>query len=110
VTLVIVFAILGTSGCDIKTQSGMSRSNKIDPKVGVHRTVQFRRDALGAGANLPIEPTTNSINGAKVNISGKISKLGDDWIVLTEANSGELRYSGELWIPRSVILLIKVSG
>ncbi len=102
--LVIILGVLGMTGCESKTPSDQSSTNRTYPKAGAYCTVQFRRDALGASANLPISPTTGSINGARVCITGKFSKMNEDWVILTEGDSGEI------WIPRSVILLIKVGG
>jgi hypothetical protein len=39
-------------------------------------------------------------NGAGVCITGKFSRMDEDWVILTEGKD-------ETWIPRSVILLIK---
>ena len=63
-------------------------------------TVQFRRDALGAAASLPISPTTGSINGAETAISGRYVGTREDWVIVS-------RGEHEVWIPRSVILLIE---
>jgi hypothetical protein len=100
--LVMVFVVLGTTGCDNKTSGSQSSPERICPKLGASCTVQFRRDALGASANLPVPPTTSSINGANVSVGGKFSKMNEDWVVLKGGNKGEI------WIPRSVILLIEV--
>ncbi len=102
--LVIILGVLGMAGCESKTPSAQSSTNRIYPKAGAYCTVQFRRDALGASANLPIPPTTGNINGAAVCVTGKFSKMNEDWVILTEGDSREI------WIPRSVILLIKFSG
>ena len=101
--VVIVLTLFAVISCDSKT-SGSKAANRITPKAGAYCTVQFRRDALGASADLPVPPTTGSINGAEVCVSGKFSKMNEDWVVLTEGNGGEI------WIPRSMILLIKVGG
>jgi hypothetical protein len=101
--LIMIFSVLGMAGCESKTSS-RSSTNGICPKAGAYCTVQFRRDALGASRDLPVPPTTGSINGAEVCVSGKFSKMNEDWVVLTESKGGEI------WIPRSMILLIKVSG
>jgi hypothetical protein len=74
------------------------------PTIGKTCTVQFRRDALGAAMNLPVNPTTGSINGAEVMISGTIVDVTPEWIVL---DSG--RENLRTYVPRSVILLLDVS-
>ena len=102
--LVMIFGVLGMTGCESKTPSTRSSTNRICPEAGAYCTVQFRRDALGASRDLPVPPTTGSINGAEVCVSGKFSKMNENWVVLTESNGGEI------WIPRSMILLIKVGG
>ena len=102
--LVLTFVALGTIGCDNKTSDSRSSPESMCPKLGASCTVQFRRDALGASANLPVPPTTSSINGANVSVGGKFSKMNEDWVVLKGGNKGEI------WIPRSVILLLEVGG
>jgi len=81
--------------------AGCERKGHNVPKRGSYCTIQFRRDALGAAADLPIPPTTGSINGASVCVTGKFSRMDEDWVILTEGKDVET------WIPRSVILLIK---
>lgn len=98
--LVITALSLGifvAAGCESKTP----RTTHNAPKQGSYCTVQFRRDALGAAADNPIPPTTGSINGAGVCITGKFSRMDEDWVILTEGKDVET------WIPRGVILLIK---
>ncbi|MBN1805059.1 MAG: hypothetical protein JW837_07400 [Sedimentisphaerales bacterium] len=104
VILIIIFSVLGMIGCERKAPSILSGKNRTCPKAGACCTVQFRRDALGASANLPVPPTTDSINGAGVCVGGKFSKMNEEWVVITKDNSREI------WIPRSVILLIEVGG
>jgi hypothetical protein len=72
-----------------------------NPPGGKEATIQFRRgDSLGGGGNLPVSPTTNSINGATVSLSGKIIKIEADWVVVETKQE-------EIWIPKSAILLIQ---
>ena len=89
-------ALLGSivfSGCD----------HQDAPKLqaGKRCTIQFRRDALGAGATLPISPMTGSINGAETSISGILKRSSSDWVVIEGHNAREIL------IPKSVILLIE---
>lgn len=72
------------------------------PPIGAQCTVQFQRDALGAGANLPIPPRTNQINGADTSVSGTLKQFTTEWIVLDVDGQ-------ELWIPKTVVLLIEVA-
>ena len=69
-------------------------------QTGKACTVQFRRDALGAAANLPVSPTTHNINGAETCVMGTLKRATAEWVVI-EKNAKEI------WVPRSVILLIE---
>jgi hypothetical protein len=90
-----VFALmLILTGCDHARAAGFS-----DPPNGRSCTVQFRRDALGAAASLPVSPMTDGINGADVTVAGTLKHTSDEWVVLDRAGK-------ELWIPKSVILLL----
>lgn len=71
--------------------------------VGEECVVRFRGDALGAGATLPISPTTDSINGADVNQVGKLIAIEGEGIVLEEATPLKRTY----WIPYQVILSVR---
>lgn len=71
------------------------------PPIGAQCTVQFRRDALGSGAELPVPPRTNSINGASTSLSGRLKQFTTDWIVLDVDGQ-------EVWIAKNVVLLIEV--
>ena len=62
--------------------------------IGKPCTVQFKRNALGGAADLPVPPTTGSINGAEVSINGKIRAV-DEYGLLLE--SGEINI-GYRWI------------
>ena len=88
-------ATLSLTGCDNATAADSSAS-----PAGKPCTVQFRRDALGAAASLPISPTTGGINGVDTAISCTFKSTRDDWIIVTRAGK-------EVWIPKSVILLIE---
>lgn len=82
----------------------LSRCNQQDAptlQVGKRSTIQFRRDALGAGAALPIPPMTGMFNGAETSISGTLKRSSSDWVVI------EGRDGREILIPKSVILLIE---
>lgn len=62
--------------------------------------VQFRRDALGAGAALPVPPTTDIMNGAVISISGTLVAVEIDSVVIEIDKKSN-------WIPRDVILCIE---
>lgn len=72
------------------------------PPTGKSVTVQFRRDALGSAHTLPIPPTTDSQNGAQVSLSGSLSLVNPEWIVLQHNSRAH-------WIPREAVLLIRVN-
>ena len=89
--------ILG--GCG--TPSAVVEKPPFAQNIGKNCTVQFRRgDALGAGRDLPVSPTTDNINGADVSVSGKLRAVADGWIAIEFENT-------EYCIPRESILLIK---
>ena len=88
-------ATLSLTGCDKATAADSSGST-----AGKPCTVQFRRDALGAAASLPISPMTGGINGADTAISCTFKSTRDDWVIVNRAGR-------EVWIPKSVILLIE---
>ncbi len=69
------------------------------PTPGSIVTLQFRRDALGAAAQLPVSPTTNGINGAQVSITGQLVTIAEDWIAL------ELKGKRH-WVPRETVLML----
>jgi hypothetical protein len=84
-----------TTGC------GQAAAASAGSPFGREVTIQFRRDALGTAAPLPVSPTTGRINGAEVAVSGRLMKFTEEWIVISQ---GENR---ELWINRSTVLLME---
>lgn len=73
------------------------------PPLGKSCTVQFRRgDALGGAGNLPVNPTTGSINGAEVAVSGTLRSVTSEWLSVEAPNKTML------WIPKESVLLIQV--
>ncbi len=79
--------------------SGCNYADTGGPELGKTCTIQFRRDALGAAANLPISPNTDGINGADTSISGKLVRVTTDWLVIERGGK-------DLWIPQSVVLMV----
>jgi len=74
-------------------------------KIGSPCTVQFRRgDALGGGAGNPVPPTTNVMNGAAVCVSGTLTRVTHDWILVTSEENGGVK---EYHIPKEAILLVE---
>jgi len=88
-----------------------NRPRTVDPKPGTFCTVQFRRDALGGAANLPVSPTTTNINGATVSLQGELIAVSHDAILLDQVNDhyivSDVPQMKRFWIPRSSILSIE---
>tara|TARA_R110002096_G_scaffold163342_5_gene330881 strand:- start:3876 stop:4121 length:246 start_codon:yes stop_codon:yes gene_type:complete len=74
--------------------------SELSDWIGETVRVQFRRDALGAAATLPIGPNTSTINGAETTLVGKLLEVNSSSIVLEESNR-------QKWIPREVILYLQ---
>ena len=91
-SLVAILLLTGANGAIAADQS--------TTPAGKSCTIQFRRDALGAAASLPISPTSSSINGAGTSIHGTFKSIRDEWVIID-------RSGREVWIPKSVILLIE---
>jgi hypothetical protein len=91
--LVVLFITI--SGDHARAASGPP-----DPPHSKPCTIQFRRDALGAAAANPVPPLSDTINGADTSISGTLKHSSAEWAVLE-------RNGQEVWIPKSVILLIQ---
>src|SRR4051812_19714081 len=70
------------------------------PQVGASCHVQFKRDLLGSASQQPIPPTTDSMNGAQVSVSGKLVDLNADWVVL------DIGDNQEIWVQRKNVLLL----
>jgi hypothetical protein len=94
VTTLVCFATISITmllaGCD----------RGLIPPAGKSCTIQFRRDALGTAATMPVPPMTDNINGAETSISGTLKSSAGAWVVLDHGGV-------EVWIPKTAILLIK---
>lgn len=73
-----VLAVLFAGGCGAPADKGPAMG--LRRRVGSECTIQFRRDALGAAAALPISPETTGINGANVVLQGKLLGVDGDWL------------------------------
>ena len=93
--IALLIALVFATSNQTKAALGGERT----PPVGKECVVQFRRDALGTAASLPVAPTTGSINGAQTAIGGKLLMVNSEWVLLNNGN--------DLWIPRASILLIQ---
>jgi hypothetical protein len=83
-------------GCDHSTTA-----DHPSPPVGKSCSIQFRRDALGAGASGPSSALAGNINGADVAISGTLKSTSGEWVVVLDVKGSEI------WVPKAVILLIQ---
>jgi len=82
-------AVLNFADLSVSLPSGCSNPQPLAEKVGQNCTVQFRRgDALGAGGDLTVSPTTNGINVATVSVSGRLRAASVDWIAVESGNRG----------------------
>jgi hypothetical protein len=71
--------------------------------IGKSCTVQFRRNALGGAATLPVPPTTNAVNGADVSLSGALRSVEERGIII---ESGKRLF----WIPTGSILIVELEN
>lgn len=76
-----------------------SHATYLRGQIGKTCKVQFKRNALGGGATLPVSPTTDSINGAVVSVSGTLKAVEHQAIVLASGNQ-------VYWIPEDAILMV----
>lgn len=101
--------LIALSGCVSKVNSETSQSKSSDMSrgelhqwIGKRVSVQFRRDALGAAAPVPVSPTTGSFNGAATIVAGKLIKVDSESIVIGPKERPK-------WIPREVILFVEAN-
>lgn len=101
IAIALLVGIIGCSPPDVAVTDTLNGPDA--PRVGEFVTVQVRRDHLGAGADLPIPPTTHAYNGAETCVSGKLQALTDRWVVV---DSGSERH----WVTRSSVLLVTTAA
>ena len=98
------FTSLFVYGCAKPEGPNLSDDSKkgweLSQWVGESVRIQFRRDALGAAAALPVSPTTGSINGASTSMVGTLELVDSDAIVVKADNRPR-------WVPREVILFVE---
>jgi hypothetical protein len=102
---VLLLAVLAAPGCDDPSSSTNSGGaggggDSAQPAIDSYIIVQIRRDALGA-AGAPLAPMSGPVGGAELAVGGKLRRLNADWVVVESGGR-------EIWIPRSVVLLIDV--
>ena len=105
-SIVLVTGILAAallSGCNSDAPDDMA-SSEMAKWIGKNVIIQFRRDALGAAADLPVSPTTGSINGAKTSIVGLLQTVDATGVTL----GNHQRKGSPRWIPREVILFVEL--
>jgi hypothetical protein len=101
---VVMIAAMLLSGCGDDADTGVT-SGKLSKWIGQNVRVQFRRDALGAAAALPISPETGEINGAATTLIGPLLEASGDSIVI----GNHQRKESQRWIPREVILFVELN-
>jgi hypothetical protein len=74
----------------------------LKQKIGTRVSVEFKRNALGCAANLPVPPTTGTINGADVVQSGTLERVESRAIVISDDHAS-------YWIPMDAILTVTCS-
>lgn len=92
---VVAIVIAGCNQVQNRTEQA-----ELSQWIGENVRVQFRRDALGAAANLPISPKTGEINGASTTLVGTLLNVYSTSIIIEENTR-------QKWIPREVILYIE---
>jgi len=101
-TLLITIASLALVGC----AGGVSGArNAGGPPIGADCRLQFKRSDLGVAASLPVPPTAGAVNGADVNVRGKLLRIDKEWVVLDAVVDAGL--PSKLWVPRGNVLLLQ---
>jgi|GEM_PF-700671 len=83
--------------------NGCQKTEAPDPAkqlVGKSVTIQFRRDALGSAATIPVPPFTNNMNGAETSFTGKVYRVDGNWLIVDFREK-------RVWVPREVVLAIE---
>jgi hypothetical protein len=94
-------AVMIVSGCGSQRDADLSTS-ELRQWIDKNVRVQFRRDALGAAASLPVPPTTGEISGAATCVVGKLMKVQGNGILIGPEERPK-------WIPREVILFVEAN-
>jgi hypothetical protein len=102
--LLVVATLLAFAACS--KSGGPAESQFLKQHIGEQCVVEFRRDALGSAAPLPVSPKTDSINGADVVQVGKLAAVEGRGLILEETGAQPVKF----WIPYPVILSVKFTG
>ncbi|MGP1345398.1 MAG: hypothetical protein ACTS3F_01850 [Phycisphaerales bacterium] len=98
---------------------GEGAGEVLDACVGRRVTIYFRRDALGAASPNGIGALVDNMNGASLSVRGVMRGLDDEWVRLErtrfvgsggEGTGGGSTLREDLFIPRDVVLVIRVEG
>ena len=103
-SLVVIFTAMALSGCSSDIDENM-KSSELTKWMGKNVRIQFRRDALGAAASLPISPNTGEINGASTTLVGTLQKVDAAGIAI----GNHQRKTSPRWIPREAILFVELN-
>lgn len=98
-TLIFCWVCLAGAVCGCNS-SPPSDESTFSRKIGSGCVVQFRRDALGAAASLPVSPRTGEINGASVTVAGELVRVTNTWVVIRTGDH-------EFFIPKESILMLE---
>ena len=100
--LLTLAGILAVGGCD-NSDDGTMVGGHAYPQPGSYVVVQFRRDYLGLAGEKATTPMGEGAN-LTLGASGTLKRVNEEFVVLGVDNEP----NRELWIPRSVILLLDV--
>jgi len=87
------------AGCRPSTQF----SGEVQPIPVARCTVSLRRDALGVAGEAVVGPRTDVFNGGEASVHDRLAHVTPEWLVL------DGRAEEELWIPKHLVLMIRVS-
>jgi hypothetical protein len=98
----ILLSAFALGGCD-NSDDGTMVGGHAYPPIGSSVVVQFRRDSLGLASDKPTTPMGEGVN-LTLGSSGTLKRINEEFVVLGVDNEP----NRELWIPRSVVLLLDV--
>jgi hypothetical protein len=102
--IALVVGGLAVAGYHRYASAGIAPDSHVALTQGAHCTVQFRRDALGAGASTPFSPTWEGYNGAELCLKGDLATIDADWVAI------DLKDRSRCWIAKSSILTITTAS
>jgi hypothetical protein len=102
VVSLLIGVSLATSSCSPGSDPEDMQNTELSEWIGQTVRIQFRRDALGTAANLPVSPKTGSINGAETTLVGTLLEVNPSSLLINESERPK-------WVPREVILFVELS-